>query len=124
MVGFRVLPQTVYSGHMVNTLSGTNGWNGSCAASHCVRLSARKLASDRAGFYPASFVVEVAQIIVQEAGLPDLVFNLTDTDGRAGEHGGEVDFAFADTDSAASRHAHGSIMVRVIGFRRCLVDPG
>jgi hypothetical protein len=73
-----------------------------------VRLSARKLASDRAGFYPASFVVEVAQIIVQEANLPELVLDLADADGLAGEHGREVDFAFADADGAAARGALGA----------------
>ena len=42
-----------------------------------VRLSARRLASDGVGFYPASFVVEVSRVVIQQADQPDLVVDLS-----------------------------------------------
>ena len=83
-----------------------------------VRLSARKLASDGVGFYPASFVVEVARVVIQQADQPDLVLDLSDADGLAGEHGGALDFAFADADAAASGPPDGVILIRVLGLTR------
>ena len=86
---------------MVITLSGSNGWNGSYAASHCVRLSPSKLGSDGAGFYPASIVVEVTRIIAQEADLPERALDLADADGLVSEYGRDVDLAITHADPIA-----------------------
>jgi hypothetical protein len=58
-----------------------------------------------AGFDPAPFIIEVAQIVVQEADQPDLVVDLANAHGLAGESGGEVDFAQADADTSAAGDA-------------------
>jgi len=58
-----------------------------------------------AGFDPAPFIIEVSQIVVQEADQPDLVVDLANAHGLAGESGGEVDFAQADADTSAAGDA-------------------
>ena len=57
----------VLTGDMFNSLSGMNGF--------------------RAGFHPAPFIIEVPKVVVEETHQPDLVIDLSDAYGLAGESG-------------------------------------
>ena len=75
-------------------------------------------------FRTALFVVEVSQIILQEGDLPDLVLDLSDAHGLAGEGGREVDLASADADATAAGDADSAIVERVVWRAWRLVDAG
>lgn len=69
-------------------------------------------------------MIEVSQIVVQETDQPDAVFDLPDPHELPREHSAEVNLALADADAAATRDAHGSVVERVLGLGRRLVDAG
>lgn len=71
-----------------------------------------------AGFHPALFIIEVSQIVLEEAHLPDLVLDLSDSYGLAGERGREVDFASANADATTAGDADGAIVERVVWLSR------
>ena len=74
------------------------------------------------------FVVEEAQIIVEERDDPNTVFDFPQSEDLACKDLAEIDFSFPDTDSAASCDAHGAVMERVVRLvgrpigagRRCI----
>ncbi len=51
-------------------------------------------------------MIEVAEIVLHEADEPDLVLDLSNAHGLAGEHGREVYLASSDADAPAAGHAH------------------
>ena len=52
-------------------------------------------------FYVSLLVMEVSEILVQEADQPDSVFDFPDPDELSREHGAQVDLALPDADAAA-----------------------
>ena len=104
--------EKVLTGHMVYTLYRAHGL-------HVVRVE-----RIGAGFHPAPLIIKVSQVIVQEADQPDLVVDLSDAHGLAGERGREIDFAPADADATAACDTDGTIVEWVIGFSGRLVDAG
>ena len=69
-------------------------------------------------------IIEVSQLVVEEAHQPDLVFDLSDAHGLASERGREVDFAPADAEATAAGDADGAIVERVVRRCRRLIDAG
>ena len=55
---------------------------------------------------------------IRRADPSDLVIDLTDSDGLAGEEPAQVDFSSAYEDAAAMGHANGFVVVRVWRFGR------
>lgn len=69
-------------------------------------------------------MIEVSQIVLQEADQPDAVLDFPDPHELSREHGAQVDLALADADAAAAGDAHGAVVERVLGLGRRLVDTG
>lgn len=63
---------------------------------------------------PACLVIKIAQIIVPEAGQPDIVFDLFDADGLTGEDEAEVDLLAIVADAAAGGDGDGLIVKRIV----------
>ena len=64
----------------------------------------------RGGTNPSFFFIKEANIKIHKTDKPVSVFDLPDTHQLPGKQRAEVDFSFADTDSATLRYAHRSIM--------------
>lgn len=94
---------TPYSGHMVNTLSGANG--------------------EGPGSTRSLFFVEVPQIILQEADLPDVLVDFAYADELAGEHRAQVYLASSEADAAAASDELGAIVEGVFRIARRLIGP-
>ena len=86
---------------MVNTVSGAKGFG--------------------TGFHPVLIRIEVPQIVLQEADLPDLVVDFADAHQLLCQRRTQVDLPTAEADAPAARDADGAIVERVLGILRRLV---
>jgi hypothetical protein len=93
---------TDYSGDIVDTFSGTNGFG--------------------PGYDPSLVFIKESKVKVKEADQPDLVIDLADSNDLASKDPAEVDLSSAHADPAAMRHTNGSVVVRVIGLGWRCVD--
>jgi hypothetical protein len=89
---------------MVNTVSGANGLG--------------------TGLDPVLISIEISQIVLQEADLPDLVVDLADAHQLLRQRSTQVNFPTAEADASAARHADGAIVEGVVGVLRRLVGAG
>ncbi len=69
-------------------------------------------------------MIKESQVKVHEADQPDLVGDFSNAHHLAGEDATEVDFTSTDAEPTAAGHAHGAVVIRVIGLGWWLVDPG
>ena len=65
-------------------------------------------------FEPACLVVEIPQIIVHEAGQPDMVLDLFDADGLTGKDEAEVDLLAIVANAAAGGDGDGLVVKRIV----------
>ncbi len=73
------------------------------------------------GFDPHFIPIKEAWIIVEEADQPDLVIDLANADDLAGEDLTQVDLSPSEADAPTAGHAHGFIVIGVLGLRRRLI---
>ncbi|WP_192252378.1 hypothetical protein [Mesorhizobium caraganae] len=73
------------------------------------------------GSEPTCLVIEVSQIIIHEAAQPDVVLDLFDADGLAGEDDTEVDLLAIVADAAAGGDDDGLVVKRIIEVRQASI---
>ena len=78
-------------------------------------------------FEPACLIIKVPQVIVHEAGKPDMVFDLFDADGLAGKDEAKVDLLAIVADATAGGDGDGLIVKRIVelgALRACSALTG
>ena len=62
--------------------------------------------------------VEVAEIVVHEAGEPNAVVDFPDAEALAGQHGGDVNPLVVQAEASASRNEYVAVVQRIGQFRQ------
>lgn len=61
---------------------------------------------------------------MHEADKPDALFDLSDTDGLAGEDLTEIDFSHFEADAAAGGDGDGLVVEGIVEFWQAFIGPG